>query len=376
MAVQKRTRNGKTKYIARYRDPAGKEHSKTFDLAREAKAWLQERERELRRGEWINPVDGQTTLDTYWDTYIRAAQTPGTRAVREQLRGNLGDLADMPLEAIRPAHIRTWIGQLQNGRPWAGGKKLQPNTVSGYAAQLSGCFTMAVEDEYLRVNPVSKVKKPARQVVVTTADLPSFDDVRAAITLADTTGRETLATMIILALGTGMRAGEVGGLTRRNIDLKEKLVHVVQQTRPRQGSKASPHIAPLKTESSRRTVPISTDVAKRLAEHLLAHPAGIDEPVFRTPTGLMATSESIGHSMRALCDFNFHALRHLYATSLIRSGQNVKAVQTMLGHASADVTLTVYTHFWPEDMELVRAASGGLVSEILRDQCGTGEKSG
>ena len=95
--------------------------------------------------------------------------------------------------------------------------------------------------------------------------------------------------------------------------------------------------------------------------------------MFRTPSGLLVTSESIGHSMKALCSFNFHALRHLYATALIRSGQNVKVVQTMLGHASADVTLTVYTHFWPEDVELVRAASGALVSGILRDGCGTGE---
>ena len=43
-----------------------------------------------------------------------------------------------------------------------------------------------------------------------------------------------------------------------------------------------------------------------------------------------------------------------------------------IGHASADVTLTVYTHFWPDDVELVRAAAGALVSGILRDGCGTG----
>lgn len=376
MSVQKRVRSGKTRYVARYRDPAGRERSKTFDLAREAKAWLADRERDIRRGEWINPTDSQTTLDTYWGTYIQAAQTPGTRQVREQVRANLGDLADMPLETIRPAHIRAWIATLQNGRPWAGGKPLEQNTVSGYAAQLSGCLSMAVEDEYLRTNPASKVKKPARRVVVTTADLPSLEDVREAIEKADATGREVLATMMILALGTGLRAGEVGGLTRRNLDLKERLVHVVQQTRPRQGAKAAPHLAPLKTAASRRTVPVSGEVASRLAAHLLAHPCGEDETVFRTPSGLLVTSESIGHSMKALCGFNFHALRHLYATALIRSGQNVKAVQTMLGHASAEVTLSVYTHFWPEDVELVRAAAGALVSGILRDGCGTGKKSG
>ncbi len=56
MAVQKRTtKAGKTRWVARYRDAAGKEHSRSFDTQREAKAYLQEQERALRRGEWVDP---------------------------------------------------------------------------------------------------------------------------------------------------------------------------------------------------------------------------------------------------------------------------------------------------------------------------------
>ena len=51
MSVQKRTRGGRTRWAGRYRDPAGREHSKTFDTQREAKAWVAERERDVRRGE-------------------------------------------------------------------------------------------------------------------------------------------------------------------------------------------------------------------------------------------------------------------------------------------------------------------------------------
>ncbi|MFR9871818.1 hypothetical protein ACL1AW_14790, partial [Corynebacterium striatum] len=57
MAVQKRrTKAGKTVFIARWRDPSGKEHSKSFPLAREAKAHVQEMERATRIG--INPTAG------------------------------------------------------------------------------------------------------------------------------------------------------------------------------------------------------------------------------------------------------------------------------------------------------------------------------
>ena len=116
-------------------------------LAREAKAWLADRERDIRRGEWINPTDSQTTLDTYWGTYIQAAQTPGTRQVREQVRANLSYLADMPLETIRPALIRARIATLQNGRPWADGKPLSRmrsvGTPSNYPAACRWLWKMS-----------------------------------------------------------------------------------------------------------------------------------------------------------------------------------------------------------------------------------------
>lgn len=55
MAISKRTTTtGKTRWVARYRDQIGTEHSKTFPTQKQAKNYLQEQERALRRGEWIN----------------------------------------------------------------------------------------------------------------------------------------------------------------------------------------------------------------------------------------------------------------------------------------------------------------------------------
>lgn len=60
--VQKRMRSGLVRWVVRYRDPAGKERSRTFDTKREAAAWESERERERRRGEWLDPDDENTTV--------------------------------------------------------------------------------------------------------------------------------------------------------------------------------------------------------------------------------------------------------------------------------------------------------------------------
>jgi integrase len=55
-------------------------------------------------------------------------------------------------------------------------------------------------------------------------------------------------------------------------------------------------------------------------------------------------------------------LRHFYASVLIRAGESVKVVQERLGHTSAQMTLDVYGHLWPEDEDSTREA----VAEIFR----------
>ena len=92
---QKRVRSGKTRWVGRYRDPAGRERSKTFDTRREAAAWEHEREREMRRGEWVDPR-GAPTIEQLVREYEALAVKPGTRRDRYQLRLNLGDLGAMP----------------------------------------------------------------------------------------------------------------------------------------------------------------------------------------------------------------------------------------------------------------------------------------
>jgi len=63
----------------------------------------------------------------------------------------------------------------------------------------------------------------------------------------------------------------------------------------------------------------------------------------------------------------FHALRHYYASLLIRHGESVKVVQDRLGHASASETLDTYSHLWPDSEDRTRQA----VDEVLGRSGGT-----
>lgn len=74
MSVQKRTtKAGKPRWVARYRDPAGRQHSKTFAVQREAKAWLADQEQALNSGRWVDPPLGTVTVQALVDEWAGSA---------------------------------------------------------------------------------------------------------------------------------------------------------------------------------------------------------------------------------------------------------------------------------------------------------------
>lgn len=375
MSIQRRPKKGqplpdgwkKPKWVVRYRDPAGKEHSRTFTTEKAAKDFDRDQARLLARNEWVD-TDHAPTLGDLWPTWAALATTPGTRAVRDRVGKNLGDMAGMKITDLRPTILRQWQTHLREGRPWVTGcTGLAPNTISSWWTQLSGCLHMAVTDEMLLVNPCTKIPGPGTGTgPVEPRTLPTTQQVRDTIERLDATGRDTLTTMIILALSTGMRPAEVGGLRWQNVDRKAGTIHVIEQT-TQHPAKGSSGWAPPKTKSSRRIVPVPSETMNRLREHRLRHPADAGDAMFRTATGLLWTSDRIKHALDMVADgWTFHALRHVFATRMLSSGRSVKAVQRVLGHSSASTTMDTYWHFLPEEEDLVR----GSASELVRDVCG------
>jgi integrase len=372
MSVQRRPKTGrpkgggKPKWIVRYRSPSSREHSKTFPTRAEAVAYDEEQSRLLRRREWVDDSHAPT-LAELWPQWEAAATSPGTKAVRVTVGKNLGDLATTKITELRPSQLRTWRTQLREGRPWKSGcDGLARNTRTSWWNQVSGCLNMAVDDGLMLTNPCRRVRSGEETEPVDPRSLPSIEQIRQAVTLADTTGRDTLATMILIGVATGLRPSEVAGLHWHHIDRQARVLLVERRTRA--VTRGETDLGPLKNTSARRTVPVPPRVMSRLLEHRLRHPARDDQPIFTRPSGGLWSSDDIASAMRALTgkQWTFHALRHVYASSLIRQGRGVKAVQQMLGHKNASTTLDTYTHMWPDEDDLVRDAANDLV----RDVCG------
>lgn len=169
--------------------------------------------------------------------------------------------------------------------------------------------------------------------------------------------------LVVLAAGTGLRQGEVLGVTTSRLNFLRRSLTVDRQLVLLPGR--PPYLAPPKTAASRRTVPLPDVVLDALAGHPAAFPAGEgDSLIFTAPdgAGIRRNRFSEGAWLPAVeraglpKGTHFHDLRHFYASLLIRHGESVKVVQARLGHASASETLDTYSHLWPDSEDRTRLA--------------------
>lgn len=380
MSVQKRVRGGRTRWVGRYRDPAGREHSKTFDTQREAKAWVVEQQRDVRRGDWTDPADARITVGEMMRRWAARPLRGNSHAVYQHLCDQLGPLEAIPVAAVTPGDVEAWIGVLQRGRPWADGAPLSETTVRQAVTSLRAAFAGLVEDGALARNPVRRGVLPrghgARQRV-RPDDIPTPGQVASLVRLAAAGGypgqrggeptkrpvppRPELALLLQVAVGTGCRLGELIGLQVGDVDFLRRVVRVRRQAR-RDGE-----LVPPKTAESVRDIPVADDLLAVLSPVCGGRDGGARLLVCRD--GRPWSRNRVEYALRPVAaaagleGLTMHRLRHYYASALIAAGVPVTGVQAALGHGSAALTLDVYTHLWPGAEDVTRRAAAGLVPD-------------
>lgn len=189
---------------------------------------------------------------------------------------------------------------------------------------------------------------------------------------------ERYRALVITAVGSGLRQGELLGLRAEDVDLERGLVHVRHQLVSVPGVPAQ--LGPPKTVSSLRTVPVPGFVTAALTEHQLAFPAGPFGVLFTNKRGLVVNRQSLHRSFRYALrtaelpiTVTFHQLRHTYASLLIEAGESPTVVAARLGHKNATETLQTYSHLWPSSEDqtrlvLSRAFENADFSRTAEDQ--------
>lgn len=241
-----------------------------------------------------------------------------------------------------------------------GGKNkqgLSPRTVNATRRLLIEAIEDAVGFGYLARNCVKKTK-PIR-VKHTEFMVLSHDMAHRLIQVAKDYNYQSWI-VVVIAIGTGMRLAEIFGLTWGCIDFEKRKLVVVQSA-IKTRSVGTQIQSDLKTQSSRREIPLPGFVMDALVEYKqwqenvlskmpsykdqgyvvannygnLMHPATFSYHVFKNILLVRAGISS---------NFRFHDLRHTHATWLLEAGVNVKVVSERLGHANIRITLDTYAH--------------------------------
>ncbi len=351
-----------TGWRARYRTPDGHSRSRTFPRKIDAERFLTSIEAAKLTGGYVDPAGGRVTFGSYAEAW-QAAQVhrPSTGALIETyLRLHvLPQLGHRPLGAIRTSELQGWV----KGRS----QVLAPATVRGVHQVVAAIFKAAVADRLISSSPTVGVKLP--RVEVAEGGLLTPEQVFQMEHLFPPRYRA----LVIAGAATGLRQGELLGLSVDRVDFLRRTIRVDRQLITMPGQ--APFLAPPKTAASTRTIPAPQVALDALAAHLQAFKSvGIDL-VFTTEAGQPIPRRQVAHVWQkavreaGIEGFTFHDLRHFCASVLISRGSSVKTVQRFLGHASAKVTLDTYAHLWPDDEDRTRLAIDEVLGAAVSPMC-------
>ena len=340
------------RWEARYtigRDPGtGKQVQKSIygETQAEVRKKLQQATTAIDEGVYTEP--SKMTVGGWLDVWIKEYTGDLKPYTLKSYTGHVNNhikpsLGAVKLSALNAPTMQAFINSLQR-------EGLAPKSVKNNHGTLHKALQQAVELSYLRANPASACKLPR---VERTTIKPLEDDTIASF-LRAIKGHQ-YETLYMVDLFTGMRQGEILGLTWDCIDFKAGTIHLYRQLTVLD---AQYSFASLKNGKTRRIAP-PPSVMKALQEHrrkqlqwrVLAGSAWSDSGlVFTNEIGGHLTHSSIYKRFKEIIvsigcpDTRFHDLRHSFAVMALQNGLDIKSVQESLGHYSAAFTLDVYGH--------------------------------
>lgn len=356
------------RYRVLYRRPDHLQTSKRgFRTKLDAQTFLASIEVDKATGRYVDPAKSRATVSAWMRRWL--ATRPDLRATtRTRVEGIIANYIDpelgrIPIGGLNRLRVQEWAAELPGS----------PETIRKVVNVLSGALQLAVDNGRLPSNPAVKLKLPKR--VRTIKRYLTHDQVAALAQAVGTRskGSEYGYDVLILTLAyCGLRWGELSGLRVRDLDLAKRRL-TVQQTVV--ADKGYQRVEPPK-DYEHCSIPIPGFLVDALRDQTRGRSG--DDPVFygsRTKIWLRNHTFRNGWFDPAAAEIGLdgltpHELRHTAASLAVSAGANVKAVQRMLGHASASITLDVYADLFDDDLDAVaialdNAAMKSTVAKVL-----------
>ncbi len=333
----------------------GRAKGEKVDLLEQRKAVTSQKKEDLAAKRRARHETLRGFIEHKYQSWVLSNLKSGKERLRV-LNQDFASLLDKRLDAITPWEIQKWVAQAKT----AG---LQPTTINRRTADLKSVLSKAVEWGVIESNPLRGMKrlqsdskeqvrfltgdeeKALRETLEQRQDAQRMERVRhnewlaarhrEQLPLLDQRYTDYLMPLVLLALNTGMRRGELFNLEVANINLSKRLLTVV-------GKQAKSGLT--------RHIPLNDEAFQVLVTWMNQ----------TTPTGLVFPSPQTGKRLdnintawrnlirqSGIEQFRFHDLRHTFASKLVMRRVELNTVRELLGHSKIEMTLR-YAHLDPE----------------------------
>lgn len=359
-AEKKTLKGGKVVYYAVYTGPDGRRRTAgSFPSKREAEKAADTQEKTISHGNWVDPSESKMTFREYVDSYYWPTTVHLEVSTRAAYRYYL-DKHFLPtfghrqMRLINPSLVQSWVNDVS-------ARQLAPRSVVKYHALLHKIFARALIDRVVPTNPCTHTELP--KVVSQPKRIITVEQFDAILIHVPARYR----TMVLLAIETGLRWGELVALRPCDIDFKAGTV-IVRRVLVEVAKKNSPtgercFVKNYPKDDEQRSVSIDKATCKLLREHMLEYNVRDTDLLFTSKAGTPLSR----NNFRTKCwnravkaaeldqRVTFHNLRAAHASWLLAGGADIVSVQERLGHRRITTTQQ-YTGTLPDAGERALAA--------------------
>lgn len=328
------------------------------------KEFLKRKEIELGIERMENP-----TVSEYYDRWVKGRKvSEATLRTQDKIFNIVKNVpiideanikfGDLKMRNVKKNHLIILQETIKMGVKQADGtyKERKTQTTNDYMNFVKHLFSDAFKDETIERNPAKLIENYQK------VEEEARDSIHRALSKEETAAffecqrckDSFYRNAFLFAIGTGMRAGEIGSL--KYSDIKDGYIHVERTvTRLESGAFAIGRNA--KTKAGKRTIPMNDNLKRIIANQKEYNRmlddrkiVPMDDLIFKSPEGGLLLATPLDREIKRICkacgieDFTMHGFRSTFATRCIEGGMNPKTLQELLGHTNFNLTMSLYGH--------------------------------
>lgn len=311
----------------------------------------------------LNKELSNTTLNAWFKVWLYELKKPHLKPRSFQRYEGLfknyisnAPFIEKTLLDIKSSEMEIWYNQLK----MSGNSPAQINKINEL---ISSAFEKAINDRAISFNPAKqiKIKVPKSNKI----NVLSQDEQNILVNYLKDKD-DIFSKVVLFALGTGMRIGEILALTWEDYNKNNRTIEVnknLQRIKQNDNNYIYEITTP-KSQASYRTIPLPSKTSSLLDNMKKEAKSNI---IFCNENGEYLYVNAPTRYIHKVCkelnitDISMHGLRHSYATRLFEQNIQIKTVQKLMGHSEIETTLNIYTHV----MDNIKEEAVDFINDFL-----------